>query len=173
MLRQLAFAAALACLGGRVLAEPARVPVRIYLISPADQADPVTVLTATKPVAHEVKHVASTWGGGLFDYVNAGPDCQATDVTVTLAQPPAHGKLIVNQVTVPVFPRLKAALPKGDPRAACATLPIQQGFYRPDYDYLGRDHMAVSFQEGDASFTDVIEVDVRRAQHPNPLRPHH
>ena len=173
MLRSIVLAAALAPISGQAPAEPARVPVTVYMMSPADRPDPVTVLTATRQVNHEVKHVATTWGGPLFMYVEAGPDCQATGATVTVVTPPSNGRLVVNQVTVPPFPRLRAALPKGDPRGACAKLPVQQGFYRPDYGFTGRDHMVVSFQEGDAAFSDSIEADVRRAEHPNPLRPHH
>lgn len=158
---------------GPAAAAPLRVPIIVHVMTPADRPDPVTVLSARRPVTREVKHVATTWGGDLFDYLNVGPDCEATDATVTVVRAPAHGELIVHAAVVPNFQRLKSALGKGDPRAACAKLPVQQGFYRPEYGFTGRDHMAVSFQEGAARFTDAIEVDVRRAEHPNPLRPHH
>jgi hypothetical protein len=169
----IAASAAVACMCGQAAAAPAPGPVIGYQVSPPDRADPVTVLTAKRPVRREVKHVATTWGGFLFDYLNVDPDCQPASVTVTVVRPPEHGKLIVSQVSVPATSRLTSALRRGDPRRACAELPVQQGFYRPDYGYVGRDRMAVSFQEGAPAFTDAIEVDVRRAEHPNPLRPHH
>jgi hypothetical protein len=169
MLRTLALAALAVLVFAQAVAEEARVPVRVYLIAPADRPDPVTMLTATKQVTHEVKHIASTWGGQIFGYLNVGPDCQPTDVAVTVVKPPDHGRLSLIQLAVPPYDRMKAAFPKGDPRAECPRVPMRSGSYAPDPTFLGRDHMIVSFQEGDASFVDNIEVDVRRAERPNPL----
>ncbi|HEY1427490.1 MAG TPA: hypothetical protein VGF50_12525 [Caulobacteraceae bacterium] len=169
----IAATAAVTCMCGQAVAAPALGPVTDYRASAADRADPVTVLTARRPVRREVKHVATTWGGYLFDYLNVAADCQPTDAVVTLVRAPEHGELIVGQTSVPATRSLRSALRKGDPRRACAELLVQQGFYRPEYGYVGRDRMVVGFQAGDAYFTDAIGVVVRPAANPNPLRPHH
>jgi hypothetical protein len=147
----------------------ARVPVQVYLMTPNDRPDPATRLVATKPVTREVKHVASSWGGPLFQYFDVGPDCQPTELTTTVIEPPAHGRFTLNDVSIPPFKLALALFPKGDPRQACSRLPMRNGFYRPDPGFVGRDHLVVAFREGDSAFTDSIEVEVRRAERPMPV----
>src|SRR5580658_8327409 len=98
-------------------AQPARAPVRVYLISPDDRPDKSTMMTATRQSSHDVKHVATTWGGELFVYLNVGPDCRATDMTTTVVTPPAHGRLTFTDGLMPPFKYVLAAFAKGDSRA--------------------------------------------------------
>jgi hypothetical protein len=151
-------------------AEPARAPVKVYLISPEDQPDKSTVLSATKQSTHDVKHLATTWGGELVLYLNAAPDCQATDLTTTVVAPPSHGRLTFTDGLAPPFKYVLAAFSKGDPRGACQTLPARHAFYLPDPDFTGRDHVVIVFRDGGSTFSDNIDIVVRRAEHPNPLR---
>jgi hypothetical protein len=170
MLRSAVVALVLAALAASAAAQsPARVPVRIYLVSPADRPDKPTIMTAATPKSHEVKHFASTWGASLFWYFNVGPDCQATQLETTLVDPPAHGRLFLSDGSVPGSARWPTPFSKADPRSSCARLAMRNGAYQPDPGFTGRDHLTVSFREGDAASTDAIEIDVRRAEHPNPL----
>ncbi|MGH6971000.1 MAG: hypothetical protein ACREEQ_05255, partial [Caulobacteraceae bacterium] len=130
-----------------------------------------TILTARSPETREVKHVASTWGGELAMYLHVAPDCAATDLTTTVVTPPAHGRLVLVDGFVPPLKYIVASLPKGDLRAACPRLSARHVIYRPDSDFVGHDRVAVAFTEGDASFTDDIDIIVRRADRPNPLAP--
>jgi hypothetical protein len=148
---------------------PAKTPVRVFLVEPADRPDKPTVMTAARQTTREVKHFASTWGGSLFWYFNDGPDCEPTDLATTLVDPPAHGRFFLHDGTIPGLARWPAPFPKNDPRSACPNLAIRNGFYQPDPGFIGRDHMTIAFREGDAAFTDAIEIDVRRAERPNPL----
>ena len=128
-----------------------------------------TIMTAEKQTTHEVKHFASTWGASLFWYFNEGADCQVTDLTTTVVDPPSHGRFSQHDGTIAGLANWPAPFPKGDPRAACPNLAMRNGAYQPDLGFTGRDRMTISFREGDTTFTDAIEVDVRRAVRPNPL----
>jgi hypothetical protein len=64
-----------------------------------------------------------------------------------------------------------AVFPKGDPRAACQTLPARHAFYLPDPDFTGRDHVVVAFKDGESTFSDGIDIVVRRAEHPHLTAP--
>ena len=150
-------------------ATPPRAPVTVYLVDPDDRPDKLTIMTAAMPKTHEVKHCASTWCGLQFLYFNVGPDCLPTELETTVVDPPAHGRFTLHDGTVPTLGFGRPPFPAGDPRLACSKLPMRSGSYQPDPGFTGRDHVTVSFREGDAAFTDAIEIDVRRAERPNPL----
>jgi hypothetical protein len=151
-----------------------RVPVRIYLIDPADRPDKPTIMTATSPKKdHEVKRCAATWCQAEFWYFNVGPDCQPSDLETTLVEPPKHGRFSFFESSVPTLGFGNPGFAKDDPRLACPKLPIRTGSYYPDPGFLGRDHATVAFRDGDTTFTEAFEIDVRRPVRPNPLATAH
>lgn len=148
----------------------AKAPVRVYLIDPADRPDKVTILTpANAKSGREVKHCAATWCALMFWYFNVGPDCQPSVLETTLVSPPAHGRFNLFETSVPTRGFGNPGFAKDDPRLACPKLPVRAGAYYPEPGFVGRDHATVAFRDGDTTFTEAIEIDVRRPVRPNPL----
>jgi len=100
----------------------------------------------------------------LFHYFSIGPDCAARPVSVTLKDPPAHGRMTVVDGAQPPVADGRAMWGPGDPRAHCAgqLVATRDGAYQPDPAFVGHDRLTVSFREGDVAFDDVIEVNVVR-----------
>jgi hypothetical protein len=150
--------------------QPARVPVTMYLVAPADRPDKPTIMTTASPKkAREVKHCAATWCQAELWYFNVGPDCQPSDLETTLVGAPKHGRFDFFETSVPTRGFGNPGFAKDDPRLACPKLPLRSGSYHPDSGFLGRDFATVAFRDGDTTFTEAFEIDVRRPVRPSPL----
>jgi hypothetical protein len=98
----------------------------------------------------------------VFHYFAVGPDCAARPVTITLTGPPAHGRFALSEGAEPANFGGRPLWAASDPRVRCEDrlVATRDGAYAPDPGFSGRDQLTVTFQEGEASFTDAIEVNV-------------
>jgi hypothetical protein len=110
----------------------------------------------------------------LFHYFAVGPDCEARPAEVTLAEPPAHGRIAFSDGAQPPMAGERPLWGDGDPRARCAgrLVATRDATYVSDPGYAGLDHLAVTFREAGASFTDAIEVNVVKLGAPPGRRGH-
>ncbi|MFI4934861.1 MAG: hypothetical protein ACHP7N_09610 [Caulobacterales bacterium] len=107
----------------------------------------------------------------LFHYFNLDADCRPTKVSIEVTQAPAHGDLAI--VDGEEQPALHGApiFAKGDPRERCANrlVATRDGVYTSAAGYEGDDRLVVEFREGDETFQDAINLEVRAA--PGALAP--
>ena len=115
-------------------------------------------------IASEVLYARAGSPVTLFHYFAVGPDCEATPAVLTVTQAPAHGQVAFSDGAQPPVSGLTPLWSHDDPRAHCADrlVTTRDAVYLPDPDFAGQDQLVVSIQEGGASFTDAIEVNVVR-----------
>ena len=121
-------------------------------------------------IASEVLYARAGTPVTLFHYFAVRPDCEAAQAQVSLTQAPAHGKVAFSDGAQPPVSGLTPLWSRDDPRAHCVDqlVATRDAVYVPDPTFAGHDELVVTFQEGGASFTDAIEVNVMQIKPPPP-----
>jgi hypothetical protein len=106
----------------------------------------------------------------LFHFFAIGPDCEAAPAALTLSEAPAHGRIAFSEGAQPPVAGQQPLWPADDPRAHCADrlVATRDATYVPDPNFAGHDRVVVTFQEGQATFSDAIEVNVIKFKPPRP-----
>jgi len=146
----------------------------------AARADPVESMGAGAPAldatANRIVSEALYDRAGapvvVFHYFAVGADCGPRPVSITVTAPPAHGRFALSEGKEPAVSGGAPLWTGADPRAHCLDrlVDTRDGAYSPDPGFSGKDQLAVTFKEGDAVFTDAIEVNVVTINAPPPAR---
>jgi hypothetical protein len=98
----------------------------------------------------------------LFHYFNVGPDCRATEVTIRLVTPPAHGAVSFRDGQERPFAGGEPLFSGADPRARCEDrlAPTKDAVYTPAPGFAGDDSFVVEISEAGVTASDAVEVQV-------------
>ena len=98
----------------------------------------------------------------LFHYFNVGPDCRATEVTIRLVTPPAHGEVAFHDGQERPFAGGEPLFGDGDPRARCENrlAPTKDAVYTPAPGFAGDDSFVVEISEDGVTASDAVDVQV-------------